>query len=81
MEEQENVSKNETRIGRLIDEIENMNNMLASRFSKRQAMIRGLITGFFTVIGATVVTSIAVTALTYFFGENIPFLSDIINGR
>ena len=77
--EKKPASLNSPDIDRLISEIGHMNEMISSRFSKRQAMIRGLVTGFFTVIGATIVTSIAVSLLTYFFGDSIPYLSDLIN--
>lgn len=65
--------KSESNIERLANELADTNRYLRHTFSFRMIMIRGLITGIATVIGASVIASILFSLLRLVFGD-IPYL-------
>lgn len=71
----------DSRLERLIKEIEKMNGLLKHTFSWKTVIFRGVITGLFTVIGATIIASLLFSFLTMLFGDSIPFLSNLLEGR
>jgi len=65
----------ESRIERLINELENTNKILRDTFSIRAIIIRGLLTGLAIVIGSTIVVSLLLSGAQAIFGD-IPFVKN-----
>lgn len=71
----EHKPEGESRIERLINELEDTNNILRKTFSIRMIILRGLVTGLAIVIGSTIVAGVLLSSAKAVFGDIPYFIS------
>lgn len=67
--------QNPSKLDRLTEEISETNELLKSTNDPKKIILRGLLYGLSTVVGATILVSII-----YSFVRDIPFVGDTVNG-